>query len=175
MGRAERPAGQRVLRPQPALNRALRSVGLVYDHDPEEVEELGREEFIARQWESIFAGYRSWAGLRRTARRWSDLVEVGLGCSQEVADRLVRAQIIDRADRDLEGATDPGAVVSGMVGVLADMRAELTEMSDLGPEPLARLLDQHSWLLSFLRAHVLGQDDGEGSGPDRPAAEPADR
>src|SRR5262249_45709434 len=29
----------------------------VYDHDPEDVAALGWEEFIARQWESIFAGY----------------------------------------------------------------------------------------------------------------------
>jgi hypothetical protein len=28
-----------------------RTVGSVYDHDPEEVEVLGWEEFIARQWE----------------------------------------------------------------------------------------------------------------------------
>ena len=42
----------------------------VYDHDPSEVEVLRWEEFIARQWESIFAGYRSWVGLRRMGRRW---------------------------------------------------------------------------------------------------------
>jgi hypothetical protein len=35
----------------------------VYDHDPSEVELLGWDEFIARQWESIFIGYRSWVGL----------------------------------------------------------------------------------------------------------------
>ena len=39
----------------------------MYDHDPEEVESLGWEEFIARQWESIFTGYRSWTGLRTMA------------------------------------------------------------------------------------------------------------
>jgi hypothetical protein len=49
----------------------------VYDHDPEEVETLGWQEFIARQWESIFAGYRSPTGLRRMGRRWSDLIEIG--------------------------------------------------------------------------------------------------
>jgi hypothetical protein len=51
----------------------------VYDHDPSEVEVLGWDEFIARQWESIFIGYRSWVGLRRMGRRWSDLIEAGLG------------------------------------------------------------------------------------------------
>ena len=68
-------------------------MGRVYDHDLQEVEELGWEEFIARQWDSIFVGYRSWSGMRTMARRWSDLIEAGLGCSQEIADQLVQAEI----------------------------------------------------------------------------------
>jgi hypothetical protein len=124
----------------------------VYDHDPEEVESLGWEEFIARQWESIFSGYRSWTGIRRMGRRWCDLIEVGLGCSQDLADLLVRAEIIDRPDRDLESATDAQTVVSGMAGVLADVGADLADMSDLGPEQSARLLGQHARLMSFVRS-----------------------
>jgi hypothetical protein len=104
----------------------------VYDHDPEDVAALGWEEFVARQWESIFAGYRARAGLRRICRRWSDLLEAGLGCSQEVADLLVRSEIIDRADRDLEGIRDAGALVAGMAGVLADVRADLEEVAGTG-------------------------------------------
>jgi hypothetical protein len=146
------------------------SVGLVYDHDPEEVEELGWEEFIARQWDSIFTGYRSWTGLRKMGRRWSDLIEAGLGCSQEIADRLVRAEIMERADRDLEGAADARAVVAGMVGVLTDMRADLAEMAEaagtpgmdgLRPGLPATLLDRHARLVSFVRAHAFGQDDDQ--------------
>jgi hypothetical protein len=146
------------------------SVGLVYDHDPEEVEELGWEEFVARQWDSIFTGYRSWTGLRKMGRRWSDLIEAGLGCSQEIADRLVRAEIMERADRDLEGAADARAVVAGMVGVLTDMRADLAEMAaaagtpgmdGLRPELPATLLDRHARLVSFVRAHAFGQDDDQ--------------
>jgi hypothetical protein len=133
----------------------------VYDHDPEEVESLGWEEFIARQWESIFTGYRSWVGLRRMGRRWSDLIEVGLGCSQDVADQLVRAEVIDRPDRDLEGTADPRAVVAKMAGVLTDMRADLAEMSEVDPELSATLLEQHAKLLTFIRAWVFGADDGE--------------
>ena len=116
-------------------------LGPVYDHDLDEVEVLGWEEFIARQWEWTFAGYRSGIGLRRMCRRWSDLIEIGLGCSQDVADVLVRAEVIDRADRDLEGTADAQAVVSGMVGVLADRRADLLEMGAAEPELSVSLLE----------------------------------
>jgi hypothetical protein len=137
----------------------------VYEHDPEEVEELGWEEFIARQWDSIFVGYRSWTGMRTMGRRWSDLIEAGLGCSQDTADLLVRAEIIAGPDRGLEGLADAGAVVSGMVDVLAAMRADLAELDGLSPEVSAGLLDQHARLLRFLRAHAFGRDDGETAGP----------
>lgn len=133
----------------------------MYDHDPEEVASLGWEEFIARQWESIFTGYRSWTGLRTMGRRWSDLIEVGLGCSQDVADRLVRSEVIDRPDRDLEGATDAGAVVAGMADVVADVRAALAGLTGLAPEVLAALLERHAKFLSFIRLCAFGQEDGE--------------
>ena len=132
-------------------------MGRVYDHDLQEVEELGWEEFIARQWDSIFVGYRSWSGMRTIARRWSDLIEAGLGCSQEIADQLVQAEIINGPDRGLEGA-DAAAVVSGMVAVLADVRMDLAE-SALDPQAAAKLLDQHDKLLSFLRSYALDDDD----------------
>jgi hypothetical protein len=130
----------------------------VYDHDLEELEALGWEEFIARQWESIFAGYRARTGLRRICRRWSDLFEVGLGCSQELADLLVRREIIDRADRDLEGLTDAGALVAGMARLVADVRADLRELETVQPGPAASLLDAHAGLLVFLRAYAFGSD-----------------
>jgi hypothetical protein len=41
----------------------------MYDHDPADVADLGWDEFIARQWEWIFTGYRSATGLRRICRR----------------------------------------------------------------------------------------------------------
>jgi hypothetical protein len=133
----------------------------VYDHDRDEVEALGWEEFITRQWGSVFVGYRSWTGLRRICRRWSDLIEVGLGCSQDLADQLVRAEVIDRPDRDLEGAPDAQAVVSRMIDVLADLRIDLAEMSELGPELSSALLDRHARLLRLVRAYALGQDAEE--------------
>jgi hypothetical protein len=131
----------------------------VYDHDPEEVESLGWEEFIARQWESIFTGYRSWTGLRRMGRRWSDLIEVGLGCSQDLADQLVRTEVIDRPDRDLEGAADAQAVVTKMADVVADVRADLADLGRQDPELSARLLEQHARLLSFIHDCAFGRDD----------------
>jgi hypothetical protein len=137
----------------------------VYDHDPEEVENLGWEEFIARQWESIFVGYRSWVGLRAQGRRWSDLFEAGLNCPHDVADRLVRDVIINGPDRQLEGAGDARAVASGMVDVLADVRAGLADMGDLRPKLSARLIDQHAQLLSFVRSHAFGEDAGEAPRP----------
>ena len=148
-------------------------MGRVYDHDLQEVEELGWEEFIARQWDSIFVGYRSWSGMRTMARRWSDLIEAGLGCSQEVADRLVQTEIIGGLDRGLEGA-GAAAVVSGMVAVLADVRTDLAEISALDPESAAKLLDQHAKLLSFLRSYALGEEDGEASGAPGQAGERQD-
>jgi hypothetical protein len=133
----------------------------VYDHDPEEVENLGWEEFITRQWESIFVGYRSWVGLRAMGRRWSDFFEAGLNCSQDVADRLARDVIINGPDRRLEDAADAQALVSGMIDVLADVQISLADMGDVEPKLSAWLLDQQAQLLSFVRVHVLGQDEVE--------------
>jgi len=131
----------------------------VYDHDPEDVAALGWEDFIARQWESIFAGYRSKTGLRKMGRRWSDLLEAGLGCPQDVADLLVRKEIIDRADRDLEGATDAHDLVTGMLAVLADVRADLPEVPGTA-DGAAALLDAQTRLLTFVRGYALGLDAG---------------
>jgi hypothetical protein len=134
----------------------------VYDHDPEDVDVLGWDEFISRQWESIFAGYRTGSGLRRTGRRWSDLIQAGLGCSQELADLLVRNQVIDRVDRDLEGTRDAREVIAGMYEVLADMRADLLELASGGQPAAAGLLDQHARLLAAVHAYVFGHESGAG-------------
>ncbi len=132
----------------------------VYDHDADEVTVLGWDEFIARQWESIFIGYRSATGLRKMCRRWSDLIEAGLGCSQEVADLLVRAQILDRADRDLEGLTRAAELVAGMAEVLADIRFDLLEMGEIRPEQRAGLLARHQQLHAHINDLVFGTETG---------------
>jgi hypothetical protein len=128
----------------------------VYDHDPDDVAVLGWEEFTIRQWESIFFGYRSWAGLRRLGRRWSDLIEVGLGCSQGVADRLVNVAFINDPNRHMDGGGGAADIVSGMTDVLERIPAALSNMADLEPGVSAALLKQHARLLSFIQA--LGAD-----------------
>jgi hypothetical protein len=131
----------------------------VYDHDPDDLALLGWEEFTLRQWESIFTGYRSWTGRRTLGRRWSDLMEVGLGCSQELADRLVSAALINGPDGHLEGAADAAAIVSGMADVLARVPSALADMADLEPGVAATLLKQHEYLLGFIHAQALGLDE----------------
>jgi hypothetical protein len=128
----------------------------VYDHDPDDVAVLGWEEFILQQWESVFFGYRSWAGLRTLGRRWSDLIEAGLGCSQEVADKLVNAAVINDPDAAWT-AGDAKAIVSGMTSVLARIPAALSDMADLEPGVTATLLKQHARLLSFIQDQAPGR------------------
>ena len=139
----------------------------MYDHDPDEVSLLGWDEFIARQWESIFVGYRSATGLRKICRRWSDLIEAGLGCSQDIADLLVRAEILDRADRDLEGLTRADELVSGMAEVLADIRFDLLEMAEIRPDQRAGLLERNR----RLHAHIYDLAFGTEAGGYRAAGE----
>lgn len=139
----------------------------MYDHDDEDVDALGWDEFIARQWESIFAGYRTGRSIRKTGRRWCDLMQAGLGCSQEMADLLVRNQIVGRVDRDFEGLADSQSVLSGMYQALADMRADLAEMIEDGLAP-AGLLDHHARLLAAAHSYVFGREPGAAI-PDRAA------
>jgi hypothetical protein len=120
----------------------------VYDHEPGDVDRLGWEEFVLRQWESIFTGYRSWVALRRMGRRWADLIEGGLGCSADLADRLVYDEIINGADWQL-GAADARTVLAGMTGVLTAVRdnlAWLGRSGEVDPDAVASLLDRHALL-----------------------------
>jgi hypothetical protein len=133
----------------------------VYDHDQGELEDLGWEEFVRRQWDSVYTAYRIGRGRRTLCRGWADLLEAGLGCPQNLADQLVRLEILDRADRDLEGTADPRALVTGMTQVIADVRIDLL---GLGPEELGaalpRLLDRHAGLADFLRDYAFVDDLG---------------
>ena len=133
--------------------------GPVYDHDPADVAILGWEEFTLQQWESIFFAYRSWAGLRTLGRRWSDLVEAALGCSQEVADKLVNAVVINGPARSMDDAGDAADIVCGMTEALARIPAALGDIAGLEPGVTATLLRRHELLLSFIHAQALGPDE----------------
>ncbi len=103
---------------------------------------------MLRQWELIFTGYKSWVGVRQMGRRWADLIEGGLGCSQDLTDWLVREQIIYGQDRQF-GASDPVAVLAGMAEVLNAVRddlAALGQSGNLSPGTVASMLDRHALL-----------------------------
>ena len=133
----------------------------MYDHDPGELADLGWEEFLRRQWDAVYTAYRTGRGRRTLCRGWADLLEAGLDCGQDLADALVRTEILDRADRDLEGIPDPRELVTGMSQVVADVRADLLE---LGQEELGLalpgLLDQQAALQDFLWDYAVIEDTG---------------
>lgn len=131
----------------------------MYDHDREDIDALGWEEFILRQWESIFLGYRSTAAVRTVGRRWCDLIEAGIGCSQDVADELVRDQIVEREDRHLAGARNSTALLEEMTKVLEGLADALVQMPRIPPDQLADLLRQHERLVRV----VVGESEAYAS------------
>ena len=151
----------------------------MYDHDLGELEDLGWDEFVRRQWDAVYTAYRTGRGRRTLCRGWADLIEAGLSCSQSLADLLVRTEILDRADRDLEGTVDPRALVIGMTEVIADVRVDLLEFGleepgfrELGAAGLAGLLDRQTELLGFVRDYAGVEDASvEDAGGGNPGAE----
>ena len=134
----------------------------MYDHDREDVDVLGWEEFSLRQWESIFLGYRSTAAVRTVGRRWCDLIEVGVGCSQEIADELVRTEIVEREDRTLASARNSTALLDEMTQVLEGLADALIQMPQIPPDQLAELLRQHARLVRVITGE-LADDEVAGS------------
>jgi hypothetical protein len=131
----------------------------VYYGDATDVEELGWDRVVSGAWETIFVDYRGTAGIRSIGRRWSDLLQVGIGCSQRVADELVRRQVVIRQDRDLMSIRDPGRLLGAMDEVLADMGPDLAEIDDLRPAERADLIAAHRDLRDFLRDGFLDSAD----------------
>ena len=123
----------------------------MYDNDLADIEEIGWDRFIYGAWEAIFLGYRSFGGIRSIGRRWSDLLQAGLGCPEEIADVLVRDQVIVRQDRDLMAIKDPERLLAAMDEVLADIGSELAELDRIRPADRERLLAAHGALTKFLR------------------------
>jgi hypothetical protein len=131
----------------------------VYYADTADIEELGWDRFVSGAWETIFVDYRSTAGIRSICRRWSDLLQAGLGCSQDVADELVRSQVMMRQDRDLMAIRDPERLLAAMDEVLADIGADLADLDEVRPAERGDLITAHHVLRGFLRENFLGPDD----------------
>jgi hypothetical protein len=123
----------------------------VYDEDLADIDEIGWDRFIYGAWEAIFLGYRSFGGIRSIGRRWSDLLQAGLGCPEEIADILVRDQVIVPQDRDLMAIKDPERLMAAMAAVLADIGSELAELAGIGLADREGLLAAHQRLTQFLR------------------------
>jgi hypothetical protein len=123
----------------------------MYDFDLGDLDELGWDQFVETSWESVFVGYRSATGIRTIGRRWRDLLQGGLGCSEEVADALVREQVIFRQDRDLMKVRDPEQLLAAMDQVLSDMGDTLADLPEIRPADRPELLAAHARLREFLR------------------------
>jgi hypothetical protein len=130
----------------------------VYDSDPGDIEDIGWDRFVTDAWTEIFVGYRSMTGIRVLGRRWSDLLQAGLGCPPEIADALVRAEVMLPQDRDLMTIRDPYELLSAMDKVLADMGADLAGLAEIPPADRERLVAGHRDLRVFLRATFLAAD-----------------
>jgi hypothetical protein len=100
----------------------------MYENDPADMAEIGWERFVTSIWESIFVGYQTGRGVRTLGRRWSDLLQAGIDCSEELADELVRLEIVQREDRAALRRRDPLDLLAAMDDILADMGADLAEM-----------------------------------------------
>jgi hypothetical protein len=122
----------------------------VYDSDQADIDEIGWDRFIYGAWEAIFLGYRSATGIRSIGRRWSDLLQAGLGCPEDIADLLVRDQVIIRQDRDLMAIRDPERLLAAMSEILADIGSELSELAGISPAGRDGLLTAHVKLTAFL-------------------------
>ena len=131
----------------------------MYYQDAQDLEDLGWERVVARIWETIFVGYRSMAGIRTMARHWSDLLQVGAGCSPELADALVRYQVFQRADRDLFAIRDPVRLLAAMAAILADFGADLADSSAVPSADRAALVAGHRAVVDLLATQFGSLDD----------------
>lgn len=154
-GTSDQLSGGLVFR-RPRPERTLRSV---YENDPDDVIRLGWNRFVSDVWASIYVGYCSNAGIRTICRRWSDLLQGGLGCSEELADELVRTQVMRREDRGPLNKRDALGTLTSMDDVLADIGMDLAEFDGIRPAAHAALLAEHRRLREFLRETSFGSQD----------------
>jgi hypothetical protein len=136
----------------------------MYENDPADMAEIGWERFVTGIWESIFVGYQTGRGVRTLGRRWSDLLQAGIDCSEELADDLVRLEIMQREDRAALRRRDPLDLLAAMDDILADMGADLAEMDYVRPADRAELTAGLTRLRGLLRESMEEADAGPDSG-----------
>jgi hypothetical protein len=122
----------------------------MYEFDLGDLDELGWDKFVENGWESIFVGYHSNSGIRTIGRRWRDLLQGSLGCPEDLADVLVRDQVIIRQDRDLMAIRDPEELLAAMAQVLDDMGADLADSMEVRPADRSRLVAAYARLRDSL-------------------------
>jgi hypothetical protein len=132
----------------------------MYENDPDDLTRLGWDRFVSGVWGSIYVGYTSNTGIRKICRRWSDLLQAGLGCSQELADELVRSQVMRREDRGPLRKRDPLDTLRSMDEILGDIGMDLAEFDLIRPAERSALLAEYRRLREFLREGSSGSQDG---------------
>lgn len=128
----------------------------MYNYNQADLDELGWDQFVADVWASIFVGYRKFTTIRTLGRRWSDLLQGGIGCTEEVADELVRLEIMMYDGRAALASKEPGFVLNAMDEVLAAMGANLAAAEWIPPGDRDQLLARHAQLRAYVRELVLG-------------------
>jgi hypothetical protein len=129
----------------------------MYENDPADIAEIGWDKFVTGIWESIFVGYQGGRGVRTLGRRWSDLLQAGMDCSEELADELVRLEIVQREDRVTLRRRDPLDLLAAMDEILADMGDDLADL--VGPAERARLIAGLDRLRAFLLDSAADEED----------------
>ncbi len=128
----------------------------MYDYNQADLDELGWDQFVADVWASIFLGYRKFTTIRTLGRRWSDLLQGGIGCTEEVADELVRLEIMMHEGRAALASREAGFVLNAMDEMLVAMGASLAAADWIRPDDRDRLLARHAQLRAFVRELVFG-------------------
>jgi hypothetical protein len=128
----------------------------MYDYTEADLNELGWDRFVTDAWQSIFLGYRRFTTIRTLARRWSDLIQGGIGCTEDVADELVRAEIMMYEGRAALPSRDPMFVLNAMDEVLADMGTDLAAVEWIRPGERDDLLARLERLRAFVRDLAVG-------------------
>jgi hypothetical protein len=128
----------------------------MYDYSQSDLDELGWDKFVTNAWQSIFVGYRRFTTIRTLGRRWSDLLQGGIGCTEELADELVRLEIMMYEARAALPSKDPIFVLNAMDEVLAAMGSDLAAAEWIRPDDRDQLLARHARLREFVRELAFG-------------------